>query len=73
MACTIRYTPNPPKHAHAFRNLAPLHRQLYDERVAALKDFQAEVSAKKFPYAPQTIKMHANEEEKLLEALDKVT
>ena len=41
--------PNPPKHAHAFRNLAPLHQQLYDERVAALTDFQTEVSAKKIP------------------------
>ena len=51
----------------------PLHQQLYDERVAALTDFQTEVSAKKFPYAPQTITMHPNEEVKLLEALDKVS
>ncbi len=64
--------PNAPKHAHAFRNLAPLHQQLYDERVAALQEFQSEVTGKKFPYAAQTINMHPGEEEKLLEALDKV-
>ena len=27
---------DPPRHAHAFGDLAPLHQQLYDERVAAL-------------------------------------
>ena len=63
---------DPPKHAHAFRNLKPLHDQIYAERVAALKDFHAEVQAKNFPYAPQSIKMHKGEEDKLKEALDKL-
>ena len=62
----------PPKHAHAFGNLAPLHQQLYDERVAALKEFHAEVAAMNFPYSEQTVSMQAGEEEKLEEALDKI-
>ena len=63
---------NPPRHAHAFRNLKPLHRQLYNERVAALKEFHAESSSKKFPYPEQSISMRSGEEEKLSEMLDKV-
>ena len=60
-----------PKHAHAFGNLAPLHKQIYEARVAALEKFQAETVAKNFPYAKQSIMMHTDEEDKLLEALDK--
>ncbi len=63
--------PNPPRHAHAFRNLAPLHEQIYRERVAALKEFHREVSAKNFPYTEQSITMHKGEEKKLVELLDK--
>ena len=62
----------PPKHAYAFRNLAPLHQQLYDERVAALKEFHAEVTAMKFPYSQQSVAMYQDEEEKLQEALAKL-
>ena len=63
----------PPKHAHAFGNLGRLHKQIYEERVAALKEFHAEVTAKKFPYREQCIAMHPNEKDKFLEALDKAT
>jgi 3-methyl-2-oxobutanoate hydroxymethyltransferase len=61
----------PPKHAHAFGNLARLQKQMYEERVAALKEFHSEVSLKNFPYAETNIAMHPNEKEKFLEALDK--
>lgn len=61
----------PPKHAHAFGNLARLHKQMYEERVAALKAFHDEVTAKNFPYPETNISMHPNEKEKFLEALDK--
>ena len=64
--------PNPPRHAHAFRNLKPLHKQIYNERVGALKEFHAEVRARNFPYQEQRISMVDGEEEKLLEQLDKV-
>ncbi len=61
----------PPKHAHAFGNLARLHKQMYEERVAAMSEFHSEVTKKKFPYAETSISMHPNEKEKFLEALDK--
>lgn len=63
---------NAPRHAHAFGNLAPLHEQMYKERVEALQKFHAATTAKQFPYAAQSITMHENEEQKLLEALDKM-
>ncbi len=62
----------PPKHAHAFGNLARLHKQMYEERVTALKEFHSEVTAKHFPYPETNISMHPDEKEKFLEALDKV-
>ena len=61
---------SPPKHAHAFGNLGRLQRQLYEERVAALKAFHDESVAGNFPYAEQCIAMHDGEHEKFLEALD---
>jgi len=61
----------PPRHAHAFGNLARLHKQLYEERVAALTQFHTEVHAHNFPYPQNNIAMHPNEKEKFLEALDK--
>jgi 3-methyl-2-oxobutanoate hydroxymethyltransferase len=63
---------NPPRHAHAFRDLSPLHRQLHTERVTALKEFQSEVHARAFPYPAQSISMREGELEKLHEALKKV-
>jgi 3-methyl-2-oxobutanoate hydroxymethyltransferase len=63
---------NPPRHAHAFRDLALLRRQLHTERVAALKEFQSEVHAKAFPYQAQSISMREGELDKLHEALEKV-
>ncbi|MEM8650496.1 MAG: 3-methyl-2-oxobutanoate hydroxymethyltransferase [Pseudomonadota bacterium] len=63
----------PPKHAHAFGNVGRLHKQMHEERVAALKEFHSEVTAKKFPYAETNIGMHPNEKDKFLEALDKAT
>ena len=62
----------PPKHAHAFGNLARLHQQMYAERVAAMQAFHDEVRAQNFPYAETNISMHAQEKEKFLEALDKI-
>jgi len=62
----------PPKHAHAFGNLARLHKQMYAERVAALKEFHSEVTHKNFPYPETSISMHPHEKDKFLEALDKV-
>ena len=61
----------PPKHAHAFGNVGRLHKQIHEERVAALSEFHKEVTAAKFPYAHTNISMHDGEKDKFLEALDK--
>ena len=58
---------SPPKHAHAFGNLSRLHKQMYEERVAALKAFHGEVTARNFPYPEQSITMHPDEDEQFLE------
>ncbi|MEM7285655.1 MAG: 3-methyl-2-oxobutanoate hydroxymethyltransferase [Actinomycetota bacterium] len=63
---------SPPKHAHAFGNLARLHEQMYQERVAALREFHEESVAGNFPYPAQNISMREGEHEKFLEALDDV-
>ncbi len=63
----------PPRHAHAFGNLEPLKKQLYDARVAALSEFHNEVRANNFPYPQNNISMHPNEKEKFLEMLDKAS
>ena len=63
----------PPKHAHAFGNVGRLHKQIHEERVAALSEFHNEVAAHNFPYAQTNIGMHEGEKDKFLEALDKYT
>ena len=63
----------PPKHAHAFGNVGRLFEQIHEERVAALGEFQREVVAGNFPYAPTNISMRAGEKDKFLEELDKWT
>ena len=60
----------PPRHAHAFGNLEPLHRRIHEERVAALGQFHREVAAGNFPYAGTSIGMHPGEKEKFLDALE---
>ena len=61
----------PPKHAHAFGNVARLHKQIHDDRVAALGQFHSEVVEGNFPYQQTNISMHEGERDKFLEALDK--
>jgi len=61
----------PPKHAHAFGNVGRLHKQIHEERVAALGQFHSEVVEGNFPYQQTNISMHEGERDKFLEALDK--
>ena len=61
----------PQKHAHAFGNVGRLHKQIHEERVAALGQFHSEVVAGNFPYQQTNISMHEGEMDKFLEALDK--
>lgn len=61
----------PPKHAHAFGDVGRLHKQIHNERVAALSAFHSEVTNGNFPYPKTNISMHEGEKEKFMEALDK--
>ena len=61
----------PPKHAYSFGNVGRLHKQIHEERVAALGQFHREVIAGKFPYHQNNISMLGGEKDKFLEALDK--
>ncbi len=63
----------PPKHAYAFGDVGRLHKQIHQERVAALGAFHKEVTSSKFPYPETNIGMHQGEHEQFLEALDKWT
>ena len=63
----------PPKHAHAFGNVGRLHKQIHEERVAALSKFHKDVIAGNFPYKQTNISMYEGEKDKFLEALDKWT
>jgi len=62
-----------PKHAHAFGNVGRLHKQIHQERVAALGAFHREVVAGNFPYAQTNISMRSGERDRFLEELDKWT
>ncbi len=61
----------PPKHAYAFGDVGRLHKQIHEERVAALGAFHQEVTARNFPYPETNIGMRDGEHAKFLEALDK--
>lgn len=63
---------NPPRHAHAFRDLGRLHRQMYQERVEALQEFQAAVTAHEFPRKENAVFLRDVEKEKLEEVLAKL-
>ncbi len=63
----------PPKHAHAFGNVGRLHKQIHEERVAAMTEFHNETRANNFPYDSTNISMLEGEHEKFLEALDHAT
>ncbi|MDA7966439.1 3-methyl-2-oxobutanoate hydroxymethyltransferase [Ruegeria sp.] len=63
----------PPKHAHAFGNLQRLHDQVRAERTAAMGAFGSAVRDGSFPYPQNNIRMHADEKDKFLEALDKAS
>ena len=60
----------PPKHAHAFGDVSRLHKQIHEERVAALGEFHREVVDGNFPYAPTNIGMKPDEKDKFLDALE---
>ena len=45
------YDERPPRHAKAYRNFAAEHRRLQRERIAAFREYIADVNAGRFPSA----------------------
>ncbi len=64
--------PNDPKHARAFGNVGRLHQQIYTERAEAMVKYREAVNEGTFPGPKETVHMPKEENERLLEALDKL-
>ena len=64
-------TTEAPKHARAFCELGPLHDAVTKERILGLKRFKTAVTTGIFPDSSVSVKMHAGEQVKLIEALDR--
>lgn len=62
--------PNPPRHAHAFGDLAALYRQIESERLATLKAFREAVRNGSYPAAEESISIDNAELTKFLDKLD---
>jgi len=63
--------PDPPRHARAFGDLARLHRQIQEERIAAITAFQEAASSGQFPAIDETVSIETAELESFLEKLKK--
>jgi 3-methyl-2-oxobutanoate hydroxymethyltransferase len=53
------YEERPPRHAKAYRNFAAEHRRLQEERVAAFREYVADVQAGRFPERGHLVEMEA--------------
>ena len=62
---------NAPRHARAFGDLKPLHRQIDKERRAALSAFRESCTSGEFPSPAHAVAMKAGEKEAFLAELDK--
>jgi len=64
-------TEHPPRHVRSYRNFFEIRQQLRQERIAALKEFKADVDDGSFPSHAESVEMNAVELDKFLEQLDK--
>ncbi|MBN3563793.1 3-methyl-2-oxobutanoate hydroxymethyltransferase [Aliamphritea spongicola] len=64
-------TENPPRHVRSYRNFFEIREQMRRERIAALKEFRADVEEGAFPGIAESVEMNAVELDKFLEELDK--
>jgi 3-methyl-2-oxobutanoate hydroxymethyltransferase len=53
------YDERPPRHAKAYRDFAAEHRRLQQERIAAFREYIADVDEGRFPEAGQLVEMEA--------------
>ncbi len=54
------YDERPPRHAKAYRNFADEHRRLQQERIAAFKEYAADVQEGRFPERSHLVEMEAS-------------
>lgn len=59
-----------PRHAKAYRNFLKEHRRLQEERVAAFKEYAADVKGGRFPEATHLVSMDESELNKVIAAID---
>jgi 3-methyl-2-oxobutanoate hydroxymethyltransferase len=60
-----------PRHARAYRNFLKEYQRLQDERIAAFKEYAADVKSGHFPTASNLVEMDGNEFKKAVEAIDR--
>ena len=53
------YDERPPRHAKAYRNFAALHRKMQQERIAAFREYVADVQGGRFPERGHLVEMEA--------------
>ncbi len=66
------YDERPPRHAKAYRNFAAEHRRLQQERIAAFREYIADVQEGRFPERSHLVEMEAARLEEVMRALDGV-
>jgi 3-methyl-2-oxobutanoate hydroxymethyltransferase len=59
-----------PRHAKAYRNFLKEFQRLQDERIAAFKEYAAEVKSGRFPQPGNLIEIEAAEFKAAIEAID---
>lgn len=59
-----------PRHARVYANLAALHRQIREERIAALTAYRADIDGGEFPSEKETARIDLQELDRFLERLE---
>jgi 3-methyl-2-oxobutanoate hydroxymethyltransferase len=67
------YDERPPRHAKAYRNFAAEHRRLQDERLAAFREYIADVQEGRFPEHGHLVEMEAPLFEEAVRSLNQIT
>ena len=63
------YEERPPRHAKAYRNFAEEYRRLQQERIAAFREYIADVNAGSFPTPTNLVEMEASRLEQVVRSL----
>jgi 3-methyl-2-oxobutanoate hydroxymethyltransferase len=63
------YDERPPRHAKAYRNFAAEHRRLQAERLAAFREYIADVNEGRFPERSHLVEMEAAQLDEVVRSL----